>query len=203
MKHSLFGIMLSLVLLLPFSAVAADEFQDPKAVVQTIVSGIIDVLEQREDKTKLVEADREKIRHIVNGRFDYAAMAKRSLGEPWMHLDEAEKAHFTDVFRQLLEYSYGNRLKDYKGETVQYRDVEYRGSKARVLTIVSDGTKDIPVEYRLHKTDHGWSVYDIRIEGASLVRTFYQDFQAQLAKLNYQQLVKALEEKIARMKEEG
>ena len=201
MKHSLFGIMLSLALALPLPAGAADE--DPKAVIQSIVSGIIDVLEHREDKTKLVEADREKIRHIVNGRFDYAAMAKRSLGEPWKKLDEAERAHFTDVFRQLLEYSYGNRLKDYKGETVQYGDVEYRGSKARVLTIVSDGTKDIPVEYRLHKTERGWSVYDIRIEGASLVRTFYQDFQAQLAKHDYQHLVRALEEKIARMKEQG
>ncbi|RMH61462.1 MAG: ABC transporter substrate-binding protein [Zetaproteobacteria bacterium] len=196
--------VLGLIAFLGFglSARAAPD-QGPGEVVKAFVSGIIDVLEHREDKTRLTDQDRERIRQIVNGRFDYAAMAGRSLGRTWKTLDEEERKRFSDLFRQLLEWSYGNRLNEYKGQRVEYRKVQFKGKRARVLTIVSDGAKNTPVEYRLHQTAHGWMVYDIRIEGASLVRTFYQEFQSQLEHGTYQQLVQALQRKIAKLKERG
>jgi len=203
MKKNICTLLMSILMMSWMtSAVAATE-PGPRAVVETLVSGIIDVLQHRKDTTRLSEEERERIRQVVNGHFDYAAMAKRSLGEPWNQLDAQEQAHFTDVFRELLERSYGNRLNSYKGQTVEYRKTQFKGSKARVLTIVSDGAKETPVEYRLHQTDIGWTVYDIRIEGASLVRTFYQDFQNQLSHGTYQDLVRALEDKIARLKAQG
>jgi len=200
MKKTVYALLISVLMVSwAVSGVAATE-PGPRAVVETLVSGIIDVLQHRKDNARLTEEDREHIRQVVNGRFDYAAMAKRSLGEPWNRLDAKEQAHFTEVFRELLERSYGNRLNDYKGQTVEYRNTQFKGSRARVLTIVSDGAKETPVEYRLHQTDIGWTVYDIRIEGASLVRTFYQDFQNKLSHGTYQDLVRALEDKIARLK---
>jgi len=181
----------------------ADDQPGPGEVVKAFVSGIIDVLEHRQDRTRLSEQDRERIRQIVDGRFDYAAMAGRSLGRTWKTLDAAEQRRFSELFRQLLEWSYGNRLNEYKGQRVEYRKVQYKGRRARVLTIVSDGAKNTPVEYRLHQTEHGWMVYDIRIEGASLVRTFHQEFQSELAHGSYQSLVEALERKIAKLKARG
>jgi len=181
-------------------AAAADVANDPKAVMEDTVNRIIDVLNNRQDKTRLVEADRDAIRKIVNGRFDYEAMASRSLGLPWKELDRKEQKHFTEVFRELLERSYGNRLGTYKGQTVSFGEVEIRDDKARIMTTASDGTKETPIEYRMHQTPIGWQVYDIRVEGASLVRTFYQDFQGQLEKGSYKDLVKTLEEKIAKLK---
>ncbi len=195
-------MLLGIVAGLAMPAMAADEGSQPgpREVIESTVNGIIQVLESRKDKTRLSEEDREKIRKIVAGRFDYRAMARRSLGRPWKKLDEAEREHFTEVFRELLERSYGNRLNEYHGQTVRYQDAEFKGKRARVRSIVSDGNKETPVEYRLHRTPSGWQVYDIRIEGASLVRTFHQDFQSILKNGGYPHLLDTLEKKIARLK---
>ena len=194
-QHSL-AIMLALFMSLP--AWANDE--GPKAVIENTVRQIIHALDAREDKSTLLEKDRDTIRQVVEGRFDYRAMAKRSLGKPWNKLDDKEQTHFTEVFRELLERSYGNRLSEYKGQTVVFADAEIKEDKARVESTVIDGTRETPVEYRLHQTDIGWQVYDIRIEGTSMVRTFNQDFKSILNKGGYDKLVKTLEEKVAELK---
>jgi len=181
------------------SAQAAQQ-AGPREVIESTVNAIIQVLESREDKSRLSEADRDRIRQVVAGKFDYRAMARRSLGRPWKKLSEAERAHFTEVFRELLERSYGNRLSEYHGQKVVFQDAEFKGKRARVRSTVSDGVKETPVEYRLHQTPTGWQVYDIRIEGASLVRTFHQDFKSMLQNGGYPHLIKTLEDKIARLK---
>ncbi len=194
-QHSL-AIIFALFMSLP--AWANDE--GPKAVIESTVRQIIHALDAREDKSTLLEKDRDTIRQVVEGRFDYRAMAKRSLGKPWNNLNDKEQAHFTEVFRELLERSYGNRLSEYKGQTVVFADAEIKEEKARVESKVIDGTRETPVEYRLHQTNIGWQVYDIRIEGTSMVRTFNQDFKSILNKGGYDQLVKTLEEKVAELK---
>jgi phospholipid transport system substrate-binding protein len=194
-QHSL-AIMLVLFVSLPAWA----NNEGPKAVIENTVNQIIHALDARKDKSKLTEADRDAIRQAVEGRFDYRAMAKRSLGKPWKKLSDAEQIHFTDVFRELLERSYGNRLSEYNGQIVVFADAEMKKKKARVKSKVMDGTRETPVEYRLHQTDIGWQVYDIRIEGTSLVRTFNQDFKSILKKGGYDKLIKQLEEKIAKLK---
>ena len=194
-RHS-FAIALALLV----SATAWAGEAGPREVIETTVNEIINALEAREDKTKLTEKDRDGIRKIVEGRFDYEAMARRSLGKPWKELDKAERAHFTDVFRELLERSYGNRLNEYSGQKVVFQDAEIKEDKARVKSAVIDANKEIPVDYRLHKTATGWQVYDIRIEGTSMVRTFYQDFKSILDSGGYAELLKTLEEKIAKLK---
>ncbi len=185
-------------MLLATSAWAAHE--GPREVIENTVNQLIDVLEHREDSSVISSKDREAIRRVVEGRFDYRAMAKRSLGKPWKKLDDAEHQHFTEVFRELLERSYGNRLSEYKGQKVVFSDAELKNDKARVKSKVIDGSRETPVEYRLHQTENGWQVYDIRIEGTSMVRTFYQDFKSTLENGGYPKLLKTLEEKIAKLK---
>ena len=194
-RHS-FAIVLALLL---STSVWAGE-AGPREVIETTVQEIINALEAREDKTALTEKDRDTIRKIVEGRFDYEAMARRSLGKPWRNLDRAEQKHFTEVFRELLERSYGNRLNEYSGQKVIFQDAELREDKARVKSMVVDANKEIPVDYSMHKTPTGWQVYDIRIEGTSMVRTFYQDFKSILDSGGYAELLKTLEDKIAKLK---
>jgi len=196
MKYA-FSALLSLLISMP---AWADE-SGPKVVIETTVNQIIHVLDSRADKTKLTSSDRDAIRSTVEGKFDYMAMAKRSLGKPWKKLDSDQHAHFTGVFRDLLERSYGNRLSEYNGQTIVFADAEMKKGKARVNSTVIDGTRETPVEYRLHQTDKGWQVYDIRIEGTSMVRTFYQDFKSTLDSGGYEGLLKTLEDKIAKLKE--
>jgi phospholipid transport system substrate-binding protein len=157
-------------------------------------------LDAREDKSKLTEKDREAIRQVIDGRFDYRHMARRSLGKPWKKLSDKEKAHFTDVYRESLERSYGNRLAEYKGQTVIFADAELKRGKARVKSRVIDGNRETPVDYSMHQTDTGWQVYDIKIEGTSMVKTKYEEYKAMMRKGSYEELLKALENKLAKIK---
>jgi len=176
---------------------------DPKLCVEKTVKGIIKVLEARADVTRLTESDREKIRKIVTGRFDYREMSKRSLGQTWKDISENEKNSFTDLFRKLLERSYGNRLASFRNQKVVFNDAEYKKDKARVKTNVIDLDKQTPVEYRLHHTSNGWQVYDIRIEGVSLVSNFRKDFSEGIKQNGgFKGLVHALEEKVKKLEAE-
>jgi len=204
MKMIMHSFVAALSLFIAVPAWAADTAQGPKEVIESTVNQIINVLDKRADKTRLNEDDRNNIRKAVEGRFDYEAMAKRSLGKPWNDLNAKEQAHFTEVFRELLERSYGNRLSEYKGQTVEFDPADLktvRGKElANVESRVIDGTRSTPVGYRLYKTASGWQVYDINIEGASMVRTFYEDFKSTLDNGGYANLLSTLEEKIAKLK---
>lgn len=172
----------------------------PKCVVENTITQMIDVLNERENKSIISSKDRDAIRDAVEGRFDYQSMAKRSLGKPWKKLDEADRLHFTDVFRDLLERSYGNSLSKYNGQTVEFAEAVIKKKKAMVKSTVVDGARKTPVDYKLHQTKIGWQVYDIRIEGTSMVRTFHQDFKSTLSNGGYEKLVTALEKKVAKLK---
>ncbi len=175
----------------------------PKQVVASTIQGIIDVLEARQDKTAMSDTDRENIRKVVAGKFDYREMARRSVGKPWKKMDETQKKAFTELFRQLLEYSYGNQLAGYHGQKVEFGEAEFKKDKARVKGAVVDSSKSIPMEYRLHQTDSGWQVYDIKIEGVSLVTTFRKDFKSIIKKQGVDGLMAILEKKVEKLKAKG
>ncbi len=201
MKRIIPVMIAALGLMIAAPAWAGDTQPGPRQVIEQTVNNIINVLNERTDKTKLTEADREHIRQTVEGRFDYQVMARRSLGRPWKKLSKDERNHFTDVFRELMERSYGNRLNEYKGQTVRFQDAELKKKKARVESTVIDGARETPVEYRLHQTKTGWQVYDIRIEGTSMIRTFHQDFKSVLDNGGYSKLLKTLEDKVAKLRQ--
>ncbi len=171
-----------------------------KCVVENTITKMIKVLNERDNKSMISSKDRDAIRDAVEGRFDYRAMARKSLGKPWNKLDRSDQLHFTGVFRDLLERSYGNRLSEYNGQTVTFADALIKKKKALVKSTVVDGARKTPVDYKLHQTKSGWQVYDIRIEGTSMVRTFHQDFKSTLSSGGYVGLVKALEKKVAKLK---
>jgi len=199
MKQIHLSLMIIFGMLFSLPAWAENDQVGPKAVIETTITAMLDVLEQRADKNAISTQDRAAIRQTIKGKFDYRSMAKRSLGKPWKKLTETDRKHFTDVFRDLLERSYGNRLSAYKGQKVIFADAEIKKNKARVKSTIIDGARKTPVEYRLHQTKSGWQVYDIRIEGTSMVRTFYQDFKSTLDSGGYQKLVNVLEEKVAKL----
>lgn len=176
------------------------ERDDPKVVVEKAVNGILHALESRSDPKVLTEEDREAIRKQVEGRFDYHEMARRSVGKAWKKQSTEQQAVFTETFRQLLERSYGNRLSEYHGQAVEFDNAEFKKNKARVKTRVIDSNKVTPVFYRLHQSAGVWQVYDIKIEGVSLVGTFRKDFKRPLKKDGFDGLLKTLQDKVARLK---
>ncbi|MBN4082315.1 ABC transporter substrate-binding protein [Mariprofundus ferrooxydans] len=195
------GLMTFLLLCFAVPAWANDtERDDPKLVVEKAVNGILHALEGRKDQSKLTEQDRDAIRQQVEGRFDYREMSRRSVGRAWKKQSSEQQAAFTKTFRQLLERSYGNRLSAYHGQTVEFDDAEFKKNKARVKTRVIDSNKTTPVEYRLHQSAGTWQVYDIKIEGVSLIGTFRKDFKGPLKKDGFDGLLKALNKKVERLR---
>jgi len=170
-----FLFSLTLAALLPIYAFAGSD--DPKTVVETAVNGVIHVLKSRPDQNTITLADREAIRQSVKGYFDFREMAKRSLGKPWRKMDEAQRTAFVDTFQELLERSYGNRLSEYHDQTVEFGKVRTKGRIAIVNSEVIDAEKSTPVRYKLVHKKTGWRVYDIKIEGISMVSTFRSDFK--------------------------
>ena len=191
------------VLGISISSAYAAEGDTPEAVVKAAVNGIVSVLKQRKDMTVVSADDRAAIQAKVAGRFDYREMARRSVGRSWKKQSEEQQTAFTHAFRDLLEYTYSNRLASYRDQVIQYDKAEFKKHKARVKTRVLDGSKVTPVAYRLHQTKQGWMVYDIKIEGVSLIGTFRKDFKSTLRHKGFDALLNALKKKVEKMKEKA
>jgi len=189
--------------MLALSQAAWADDASPKEVVEGTISSIIKVLESRADLNVMTEDDRNKIRDVVNGKFDYREMSRRSVGKAWKAVSEQQKVAFTDVFRQVLEYSYGNQLAGYHGQKVAFKKADFKGNKARVKGAVIDSNKTIPMEYRLHQTATGWQVYDIKIEGVSMITTFRKDFKSVIKRQGVDGLMAKLKQKAAKLKAKG
>jgi phospholipid transport system substrate-binding protein len=140
---------------------------------------------------------RERIRATVDERFDWEAISRRSLSSKWNELSEEERRQFTDLFGKLVEQTYMDRLENYSGEKVIYLDEEIGGNKAKVrVKIISDKNQEIPVEYRMEKKKGNWMVYDILIEGVSLVKNYRVQFNDILTKSSYSELLSRLKAKV-------
>jgi phospholipid transport system substrate-binding protein len=144
------------------------------------------------------EKRRGLIREAVDERFDWKEMSQRALARHWRKLNDVQKQEFINLFGELLERTYLNRVEDYSGEQVTYVneviDGEYALVEVKILT--TKGT-EIPVKYKLRKKGGEWRVYDIAIEGVSLVNNYRVQFNDIITKSSYEELVKKLQEKVA------
>jgi len=201
LKTFLFSLALAIVL--PVFAVAEPAVPNiadtPKIAVETAVNGVIHVLKSRQNKKIITPKNREAIRQAVSDYFDFREMAKRSLGRPWRKMDEAQRAEFVGIFRELLERSYGDRLAGYHNQTIKYGKVRIRGRVAIVDSEVIDAEKRTPVRYRLVHRKTGWKVYDIKVEGISMVSTFRSDFGQAVSQNGINGFLADLKKKVEKM----
>jgi len=196
MKKVLRTWMVALLLIMAWLPSSIADELTPKQVVATTVQSIIDILQQREDKERLTEADRQAIRGVLATRFDFVAMTRGSIGRPWRKLSKEKRQAFVAIFTQLMEYTYGNRLSSYHGQLIKYHKAEFKKKRARVKSEVIDGDKTTPVEYRLRKRKSDWKIYDIKIEGVSMIGTFRKDFRSMVDRHGLDGLYDALNKKV-------
>jgi len=188
-------VLMSFLALLPVQSMAEELV--PRDVVKTAVDGVIDVLKARKDTSVLTTEDRDAIRKAVEGYFDFPEMAKRALGRPWKEMNEAQRDEYVGSFRELLERTYGNRLSEYNDQKVEYGEVVVKGRIAVVDSEVVDADKSIPVRYKLVHKEVGWGVYDIKIEGISMVSTYRTDFGASVDKNGIEGFLSDLKDRAA------
>ena len=201
MKRRLIAIVL-LILFFHAAAALADEAMD--AVKIPIQKGI-DLLGDPAyaDASKKAE-QREKIWEIIKQAFDFTQISILAVARDWRRFSDAERKEFTQVFSDLLGETYLDRIQgEYSNETVTFLDEEsLSDKKAVVRTHIVRANTNIPVDYRVIRTKDGWKVYDVRVEGVSLVKNYRDQFKQILMNDTPAQLIDQLKKKLADIKSE-
>ncbi len=171
-----------------------------KTPMETIKEGteeVISVLKNPALKgPEHTEQRRQKIWDIISQYFDFQEMAKRSLGRYWRKLTSEQRREFVDLFSFLLQRSYIGKIDKYTNEKVLYDKETIDGKYAIVKTIIlSKNDVQIPVDYRLKKKGDKWMVYDVSIEGVSLVNNYRAQFNSVIVSKSYDALVERLRKK--------
>jgi len=170
---------------------------EPTNQVKQTVDAVLDVLKNKElKKPEKTEQRRAKIREVVGGRFNFEEMAKRSLAQNWKKRTPEEQKEFVPLYSDLLENAYIKKVEKYEDEKVVYGEEKTEGTYASVKTnILTTKEVSIPIEYRLLKEGSQWKVYDVVIEGVSLVNNYRNQFNSILRSGTYEELVKKLKNK--------
>ena len=139
---------------------------------------------------------RVAVRKIANEIFDFSEIAKRSMARHWQPLSEAQKNEFVGLFADLLERSYISKIETYGGEKIQYTAERADGEFATVSTrIITKNGTEVPVDYRMIKRADRWLVYDVSIEGVSLVSNYRTQFNKIIQTTSYNELISKLRNK--------
>jgi phospholipid transport system substrate-binding protein len=195
MKRSLIVLILALVTLKlsPVPAFAAS----PLETIQTQVDRALEVLRDPALKAESAKAAKEKkIWAIVDGVFDYTELSKRTLAQYWKRFSPDQQGEFTRLFGKLLGTVYMDRIIAYKDEKVVFGKFTQISEKtAEVQSEVIRSSKSIPIHYRMILENGEWKVYDVVIEGVSLVQNYRSQFREILTNKSPEDLLKILREK--------
>jgi phospholipid transport system substrate-binding protein len=177
----------------------------PTEALKPTLQGMIDVLSDPAFAGKEKKGPRrEKIMAIVVKGFDFAEMSKLVLGRTWRKIDMQQREYFEQLFTKLLENAYIGKLEGYSGQKIIYKDERIKGKKAAVSTVMKGpDTPPLSVNYVMIDASSGWQVYDINIEGVSLLRNYREQFKSILRKQKFDGLIKVLEEKNISFDAEG
>jgi len=144
---------------------------------------------------------RQELKSAIGAVFDYGEMAQRSMGKHWKERSSAEKKEFVHLFETLLENSYAGKIESYNQEKIVYLkesiDGEYAEVKSKVVTAKRD---EYTLDYRLMKKGGKWMVYDVVIEGVSMVSNYRTQFNKIIQNQGYGELLKKLRSKSEEIK---
>ena len=169
----------------------------PTDQLRSRIERVLKVLDPESKQDVRSEQRRAAIREIANETFDFREISQRSLARHWQSRTSAERDEFTLLFADLLERSYIGQIEQYSGgEKIQYVAETVDGDQALVKTklVTKQGT-EIPVDYRMHKVGDRWLVYDVAIEGVSLVSNYRAQFDRIIRGSSYRQLTEKLKAK--------
>ena len=163
------------------SAFAVEPMEALKNPMEKILELLADPQYKEIDKKDL---QRQKITAITNDLFDYTEMAKRALARNWRIFTPPQRQEFRNIFADLLEKTYYNKVYgEYTNETVVYgKERKISDVKAQVETTIHRATVDIPVMYSMMLNNGVWRVYDVNIEGVSLIKNYRSQFSQILNK---------------------
>jgi len=188
LKHILSSVLFSLLF-------ASTVFATPTSDVKRTVDEVIRIVSSKEMK-KNPQIRRQQLKKTISRIFDYTEMAQRSLGKQWKELSPAEKKEFSELFSNVLENSYGDKIESYNNEKIVYMKENIEGNRAEVKSkVVTTKHDEYTIDYRLINKNGKWVVYDVVIEGVSLVSNYRTQFSRTISENGYPELLKRLKGK--------
>jgi phospholipid transport system substrate-binding protein len=173
----------------------AEAATTPGDQIQTTINKVLDVLKDpglKNDKTSRFQ----RLREIIEPQFDFAEMAKRSLGSQWQRRTPEEQKEFVHLFTDLVENSYVDTIDSYDGEKVIVTNQKQDQNYAQVNTkIVTKKGEEFSIAYKLMSGNDGWKIYDVVVEDISLVNNYRSQFGRILSKSSYDDLIRRMRQK--------
>ena len=193
-RATIMGLLLSLLLLGGAGLASAEP--TPTESVKGTIADVVPILDNPELKEPGRAAERRRqIEHVVRDRVSYEEMAKRALGQPWPELTNIQRKEFVALFVQLLRDTFAGRIDEYTGEQVLYLSEQQEEQFAEVKTKLTGDKTDTLLDFRLANRFGNWLVYDVVIDGASIVGNYHAQFTSIIRDLTYPGLVKRMKEK--------
>ncbi len=175
-------------------ALAAEPMEAMKGTIDEVIRILKDPTLKEPGRK---EERRALLEKAIVARFDFTEMAKRSLAVHWRERTPAEQMEFADLFGKLLESSYIGKIEAYTDEKVVYTDEILDGNFSEVKTKILTRNVEIPINYHLLQIGTDWKVYDVVIDGVSLVNNYRNQFNKVIRNSSYEELVKKMKAKEA------
>lgn len=178
-------------LLIVNSSAIADDKHAAEALLKNKIDAAIEVLKKKETDS---QTKNKEVLDIVIPIFDFPLMAKLALGRDyWPGLSEAEKEKYSTLFTERLKTSYLDKLSLYTDEEVVYKAPVQDGRKIHIPTELISKGDIISMLYKMYKAKHGWKIYDIEIQGVSIISTYRSQFKEILSNGTIDDLLLKLE----------
>ncbi len=144
---------------------------------------------------------RRAVRRIADEIFDFEETARRSMAQHWRSLTPDQRREFVELFSELLERAYMSKIELYGGEKIQYRGERVEGDYATVFTrlTTTKGT-EVPIDYRMLRRSDRWRVYDVSVEGVSLVANYRTQFNSLMRTSSADELLEKMRSRIDEMR---
>jgi len=196
-RLSIIGFSLALILGAGKTVQASGITEGLKATIDQVINVVTDPQYKNDRATR-----RTKMKGIIFPKFNFLEMGKRSLGKKsWRKRTPEERKAFVDVFGKLLENSYANKLENYSDEKINYIDEIVKGKYAMVKTEVVRKNDSINVDYKLIEGSSEWLVYDITVEGVSLIKNYRSQFGKIIHNDSFDTLMDKLNAKVKKLEE--
>ncbi len=188
MKNLIYTVLFTLI----FSqAAVADDKKDAEKLLKGKLESVIFILEKKDIDR---QAKKKEIVEIVTPMFNFSLMSKLTLGKKhWPGLTKDQKEKFIELFTKRLKDSYLDKLMLYSDEKIEYKESVQIKKKVHIPTILTSKDNKISMLYKLYKSKQGWRIYDIEIQGVSLIRSYRSQFDEILRSKTVDDLLAKLE----------
>jgi len=189
--------MLNIIMAVLLAAAGTATAASPTETVQTAVQQVFSQPGGPAVKTVSTAQRRADIRKITESLFDFNEMSERSLGGAWTQASPAERQEFIRLFSTLIATAYMGRIEQYAGEPITYVGERVDGDEAAVQSrVVTPKGSEVGIEYRMYRADGRWTVYDIYVDGISLVGSYKSQFNRIIQRGSFADLLKQLRLKV-------